>query len=362
MPSSPELRQDPFTRNWVVIAPERSRRPDSFRNEVRQQKAGARCPLCPGYETETPPEIWRLNDSAGNWRVRVVPNKFAAFVGDGEAQPEINRAGFVSMPSIGRHEVVIETPDHSADLPDLPVGGVRDVLEAYRARYRALLKTRPALILIFRNHGVGAGTSLAHPHSQIVAIPVVPLDSRRRIDVAIQHYEETGVNLYLDVLEHEMREGSRIVHMTQRFVAFQPFASIAPFETWIMPRFEGSAFGDASDADLNAFASILRTVLGGLRCALNDPDYNYVIVSVPPGDENRGYFVWHLRIVPRVTTPAGFELGSGMPVNPSWPEETAAILRQVIADDLGASATDERDDLAIRSGPRYCGHAGQLHS
>ena len=116
-------------------------------------------------------------------------------------------------------------------------------------------------------------------------------------------------------------------------MAFQPFASASPFETWIMPRFHQPSFGDVGDAALDEFAHVLRAVLGGLRRALDDPDYNYVIYSAPPGDEDREYFVWHLRIMPRLLTPAGFELGSGIPVNPSRPEETALMLRRSIEEE-----------------------------
>ena len=338
MPGSSELRQDPFTLNWVAVAPERGRRPDAFRGRGRRRPVEGTCPFCPGHEVETPAEVWRLDGATGGWRVRVVPNKFATFAGAGPAPRSVSAAGFVTMPGVGRHEVVIESPCHSADLAELDVDAVRDVLEAYRARYRALRAERPALVLIFRNHGPGAGTSLAHPHSQIVTMPVVPVEVRQRVDVAVRHFDDTGLNLYLDVLARELSDGQRIVRTGERFVAFQPFAAAAPFETWIMPRGQVPAFGDACDADLDELAPMLRAVLGGLRRALDDPDYNYVIASVPPGDEDREYFVWHLRIVPQLTTPAGFELGTGMRVNPSRPEETAAMLRRAMAADQDADA------------------------
>jgi UDPglucose--hexose-1-phosphate uridylyltransferase len=352
MTESPEIRQDPCTRNWVVIAPQRGHRPDAYQRETRDVRTATACPFCPGHESETPAEVWRLNDAAGDWRVRVVPNKFAAFAGNGRGPRAVSAAGFVAMPAVGRHEVVIETPHHAVDLASLPDDAVRDVLKAYRARYRALRQERPALILIFRNRGPSAGTSLAHPHSQIVAMPVVPIAARHRLDVAIQHDDDLGVNLYLDILEREQSDGSRIVLQGSRFLAFQPFASSAPFETWIMPRHPVPAFGDASDADLDELAEVLRTVLGGLNRALDDPDYNYVIQSVPPGDEDREYFVWHIRIVPRLTTQAGFELGTGMCVNPSCPEETAAELRAAIAGDRAAAGNGRSDEAGSRVADR----------
>lgn len=234
------------------------------------------------------------------------------------------------MPGYGAHEVVIEGPRHTGDLATVDLDLVRDVLDAYRTRYRVLRSAGAAVILVFRNHGPSAGTSLAHPHSQIVAAPVVPYQIRHRFEVAMQYFDDLGACLYRDILSRELADGRRIVFENDTFVAFQPFAAGVPFETWIMPRYHQASFGEISDEILDALAPALQTVLHGLRVALNDPDYNYVINSAPPGEENHEYFVWHLRIVPRLATPAGFELGSGMRINPSSPELTAATLRRAI--------------------------------
>ena len=336
MASQTELRQDPATRNWVVVAPDRSRRPDSFGEPRHRGMDESSCSFCPGREAETPDEVWRLNAEDGTWRVRVVPNKFPVLAGGGNRRRHTSPEGFVSMPGVGRHEVVIESCWHADDLANVSEEAVRRVLEAYRARYRALRDEGAAVIVIFRNHGPGAGTSLSHPHSQIVATPVVPIEIRHRFEVAMQHYDDLGTCLYVDIVERELLDGRRIILQSARFVAFQPFASATPFETWVMPRFHQSTFGDVGDAALDDLVSVLRAVLGGLRRALDDPDYNFVIYSAPPGDEDREYFVWHLRIVPRLLTPAGFELGSGIPVNPSSPEEAAMTLRRSTEDEVSA--------------------------
>lgn len=274
----------------------------------------------------------------GGWQVRVVPNRFPMFVPDGRPRRHVEGGGFVSLPAVVRHEVVIESPDHNADLARADVSAVRAVLEAYRARYVALRESGCAIVLIFRNHGAAAGTSLAHPHSQIVAAPVVPIQIRHRFEVAMQHYDDVGACLYTDILDRELRDGRRIVVQGSRFVAFQPFASVAPFETWIIPRSPQPSFGDASDADLDELAPVMRAVLGGLADVLDDPDYNAVFQSAPVNDEHREYFVWHLRIVPRLAVAAGFELGTGMPVSPALPEQTAATLRPRVLAELNASS------------------------
>ena len=334
MSSLTELRQDPATRNWVVIAPERSSRPDSFGLSRKSRLDESTCPFCPGREAETPAEVLLLNAEDGAWQVRVVPNKFPILAGGGSRRRHTSPQGFVSMPGVGRHEVVIESREHTDDLATASEVSTRRVLDAYRARYRSLREEAAAVIVIFRNHGPGAGTSLSHPHSQIVATPVVPIEIRHRFDVAMQHYDDVGTCLYVDMVERELLDGQRIVFQSERFVAFQPFASASPFETWIMSRFHQPSFGDVGDAALDELAHVLPAVLGGLRRVLDDPDYNYVIYSAPPGDEDREYFAWHLRIVPRLLTPAGFELGSGIPVNPSRPEETAIRFRHSIEDEI----------------------------
>jgi UDPglucose--hexose-1-phosphate uridylyltransferase len=327
-----ELRLDATIRNWVISAPERSKRPDAFRRQQSQRaEPSASCPFCAGREAETPPELFRLPDDRGGWRLRVVPNKFAALSGDGSRDQIANGLGFTSMPGSGAHEVVIESPRHDWDIATGSDGQVRDVLAAYRARHRALRDSPAAMVVIFRNHGAGAGTSLPHPHSQIVAAPVVPLLVRHRFDVAMQHHEDTGHCLYVEILHQELADGRRTVAQNEGFVAFQPFASASPFETWIMPRTHRASFADTIDEELAQLAPLLRDVLGGLRRLLDDPDYNYVIHSAPPGDEDKPYFLWHLQIVPRLTTPAGFELGSGISINPSSPEMTAASLRDAAA-------------------------------
>lgn len=325
-----ELRQDPSTRDWVVIAPERNMRPHPLRRADAHEETNAHCPFCPGHEFETPAELLRIDGPDGRWQVRVVPNRFPMLAPDGKPERTVSDVGLVSMPGVGHHEVIIESPDHKADLSRVHIADVRTVLGAYRSRYRVLRSQSKGVILVFRNHGGGAGTSIAHPHSQLVATPVVPIQIRHRFEVAMQHYDDLGTCLYLDIVDRELRDGRRVVLLSDQYIAFQPFASSTPYETWIMPRWNQASFGDCTDEALEALAPVLRQVLAGLRDLLGDPDYNAVLHSAPVGDEQREYFIWHVRIVPRLSTPAGFELGSGMAVNPACPEDTAAQLRAAI--------------------------------
>ncbi|HLC41215.1 MAG TPA: DUF4931 domain-containing protein [Methylomirabilota bacterium] len=205
------------------------------------------------------------------------------------------------------------------------------ILRAYQARYHALREdSRVKCIIIFKNHGERAGTSLEHPHSQLVATPVAPMQMRRKYEVAISHYDDTGRCLYCDLVEAEVEAKARLVQETDRFVVFHPFASRAPFEAWIAPKKHQPSFGQVSGEDLASLAPVLRETLFALAAILGDPDFNYIIHTAPIEDESKPYYLWHIQIVPRVTTIAGFELGSGIYITTMMPEESAAILRQAV--------------------------------
>ena len=234
------------------------------------------------------------------------------------------------MEGVGVHEVIIETPKHNQTIALMPEEGVLDVLKAYKRRYQSL-RQEPwgKLILIFKNHGESAGTSLEHPHSQLVATHVVPKDIRQKYEVATAYFDDTGKCIYCDLVEEEIELKERIVLETDRFVAFHPFASRFPFETWIAPKRHQPAFSNIPDEDLKELAQVLKSTLSGLFIALENPDYNYVIHSVPVEDEQKSYYLWHIQIIPRLTKIAGFELGSGMSINTALPEETAKFIREV---------------------------------
>jgi UDPglucose--hexose-1-phosphate uridylyltransferase len=203
-------------------------------------------------------------------------------------------------------------------------------LLAYRERYLALREDpRFKLIIIFKNHGRGAGTSLEHPHSQLVATPIVPLNIRHRFEKAASHFDDNGTCVYCDLIREGLRVPTRLLQETERFVAFHPFASRAPFETWILPKEHHASFGSISMRDAKEFAGVLKTTLLQLYRGLNNPDYNYIIHTAPTKDEHEEYFHWHLQILPRLVTPAGFELGTGIFINTALPEQTAEFIRNL---------------------------------
>jgi UDPglucose--hexose-1-phosphate uridylyltransferase len=184
------------------------------------------------------------------------------------------------------------------------------------------------LIIIFKNHGEAAGTSLEHTHSQIVGTAVVPSNIRKKLEEAARYYDDHGRCVYCDSIQEELYFKKRIVMDTEKFVVVQPFASRVPFETWIIPKEHQASFGSISVEDSKRFAKVLKETLFMLYSKLNDPSYNFVIHTSPIKDEQEDYYHWHLQIIPRLTTTAGFEMGSGIYINVSFPEETAQFLRE----------------------------------
>ncbi len=329
-----ELRQDPITKDWVIIATDRARRPHEFRSRERCPEVSSPakvCPFCPGNEGMTPCEVaaYRSGSKDGpGWWVRVVPNRFPALTPeatDGRSDDPF----FRFMPGVGRHEVIIETPEHNVPFPLLLDHQAEEVVLMYRDRYVALCTDRAIkAVILFKNKGEAAGTSLEHPHAQIVGTPVVPEHIRDKYAVATRYYDDTGRCIYCDLVERERKAKLRTVFESDEFVAFHPFASRSPFETWIAPKQHASSFGRISVESAKRFAFALKAVIGKLYRRLNDPDYNIVFHSAPIGDENTPYFLWHVRIIPRLTTVAGFEIGSGMYISTALPEETAAYLNE----------------------------------
>lgn len=328
----PTLRQDPTTAEWVIIAPHRAARPRVVGGVQRPQEPELEpdCPFCPGHEDRTPPEITRT-ELNGSWDQRVFPNLYPALEGNGSTE----RAGDAllrEMPGVGAHEVIVESPRHDERLDDMETERLARALGVWRDRYAALRELPwVKAVIVFRNFGPRAGTSLPHPHSQILATPVFAPDSLRRYSVASRYYDDTGHCVYDDLRESELEAKKRIILDDEGFVALAPFASRNPYETWILPRRHRSSFGEVPDEELESLAFALSGVLRALRTGAGDPDYNLIVQSAPAHEEGKPFFLWHLQLFPRTTTPAGFELGSGMSINPMAPEQAAMTLREAVA-------------------------------
>lgn len=264
---------DISTHRWVVIAPKRKERP---KGEGQKQGEKILCPFCPGNEYLTPPEIYRWGKNYPTdkeWLVRVVPNKY---------------------PITDIHEVVIHSPDHLRDIADLPFEQVEILFKVYRERYRTL--SSHGQVLIFNNKGPKSGESLIHPHSQIVVIP-------RQIK--------------LDVLEREPI--NNVVFENDFFVTYCPDFSQWQYEVWITPK-NGKErnFGGINDEEVKHLAKITQEIIQKLTNKFPNLSYNFYIY---PGNN------WYLRIIPRLSERAGFELGTGLSVNSVDPQEAAEELK-----------------------------------
>jgi UDPglucose--hexose-1-phosphate uridylyltransferase len=328
----PELRQNMLTHEWVVIATERAKRPEDFQKQAIEKPPlpafSPTCPFCPGNEGQTPPSSFVI-ERDGRWQVRVVPNKFAALQPDVPFKTEPH-GRFLKAPGYGVAEVIIETPRHDATLATLEAGDIEDVVKAYKSRYlSAAGAERICMINLFRNHGVRAGTSLEHPHSQLIATPIMPPHVRNPIEQAVRYFDCHGQCIYCDMLAEEMRVGERIIAETEFFVAYAPYASRTPFEIRIMPKNHQASFGDIGVREAADFAATLRRILAKVHKGLANPDYNFIIRSATVGDENDKYFHWYMLIIPKLTTPAGFEIGTGIYINVTYPEKCAEFLRRL---------------------------------
>ncbi|HXX58411.1 MAG TPA: galactose-1-phosphate uridylyltransferase [Thermodesulfovibrionales bacterium] len=328
----PELRKDPISGRWVIIAVERGKRPTDFTSPPVQRRKGGFCPFDPGNEYTTPPEIMAFRPSSAQpngpgWTLRVMPNKFPAL----QIYGNLDRAGegmFDKMNGVGAHEVIIETPDHQLSLSTMSPKAVEDVLWAYYLRLTDLKKdVRFKYVLIFKNEGDAAGASLEHSHSQLIAVPIVPKIVKEEIDAARNYFEYKERCIFCDVINQEIGSGKRVIYENSGYIAIAPFAPRAPFETWILPKRHESVFSPA-DKSFFALAGALQTVLKQFDRILDTPPYNFIIHTAPFTDEANEYYHWHIELIPKLTKIAGFEWGSGFYINPTLPEEAAKFMRE----------------------------------
>ena len=330
-----EFRRDPVVGRWVIIAGDRSLRPRDVSAPPPTLPAGPElCPFCPGHERFTPPEVLAFRPAGGaangaGWTTRVVPNKFPAL----QVEGDLDRRGegiYDHMHGVGAHEVIIESPDHSKELSELSAEEIERVLLAFRERMRDLRNDlRLRYILVFKNHGAGAGASLEHGHAQLIATPIIPMVVQEELDGALKHFRSKERCVYCDMLAQERREGKRLVREEEGYVAIAPFAPRFPFETWILPTRHQASYDEVEPSSLGALARLLKETLRRLRRALGDPDYNFLIHTAPCREAPLEHYHWHLEIFPRLAHVAGFEWGTGFYINTTPPEESAKFLREM---------------------------------
>ncbi|HYO83612.1 MAG TPA: galactose-1-phosphate uridylyltransferase [Bryobacteraceae bacterium] len=329
----PELRKDPVTGRWVIIATDQARRPSDFARNTVEIKGQRFCPYCPGNELRTPPEVlaFRTRGAANEpgWTTRVIPAKFPVLRVEGT----LSRRGeglYDKMTGIGAHELIIESPEHGHTLASAPLKRVEDLFWAWRDRVADLRRDiRLAHILLFKNHGEAAGAVLEHSHSQLIALPVVPKRVAEEIAGSKRYFEFRERCAYCDIVAQELDSGARVIQETDLFLAICPWAPRFPFETWILPKQHASHAELMSHSEIPDLASVLQNVVRKLDITLERPSWNLVLHSAPLQDSALPFYHWHVELIPKLTRVAGFEWGSGFYTNPTPPEEAARFLRDV---------------------------------
>ena len=324
-----EFRQNPITKQWVLIAPARGKRPDQYKTYSVMHgipEVDSACVFCPGNE-DLNPEVLKIPNGK-DWEVRIIPNKFASLE---QTKVYRHKDFYISHSGNGNHEVII-TRKHNEPVALQSIHTVELTLRTFVERMEELAK-QPGLqyVQIFHNHGRDAGASIIHPHYQIIATPIVPPHVHSEI-LGCQHYfQNNGTDVYGDIIKEELLVKDRIVYESEHFVVLSAYASRSPFETWIVPKRQSARFEEITAEELKHLSFVLKVTLGQLYTKLSDPPLNFYIHTMPIKKGAATYdersYRWHLTIFPRITIWAGFEYATGIPVNPVPPEIAVKFLR-----------------------------------
>ncbi len=326
-----EFRRDPVIGRWVIISTERGLRPNDF-HSAALPRSDALCPFCPGREHLTTPEIYAIRHpgtapNTPGWQLRVIPNKFPALQIEGHLRQRADGI-YDKMNGVGAHEVIVESPEHFQTMPEFSENQLREVLLAYRSRILDLHNDpRFRYVMIFKNHGLAAGASLSHPHSQLIATPIVPKRVSEELKGSEAYFRYKDRCVFCDIINQDNDDRTRIIDDNESFLAIAPYAPRCPFETWILPRIHRPFFEQTADNELLLLARILLSVLKRLNVVLENPPYNILIHNSPFDYKHPESYHWHIEIMPRSTWIAGFEWGTGFYINPTPPEEAAEFLR-----------------------------------
>ena len=321
-----QLRLNPLTGRWVTVAVDRDNRPGDLTSRQLPVEADPSlpCPFCRGHEEATPPAL-ETYDRQGEWVVRVVPNRYPAFEGDEPLKVHNLGPVFTQAAASGIHEVLVFSPDHDASWADLDdaqaavtMAAIRDRMEDHASRPQI----RYTQVIV--NHGREAGASLEHPHGQLLGIPFVPGEIAEE-EAGFRRFE--GSCLLCTTLEAEEAAGHRVVYADERVVVVCPYWSGTPYEMLVLPRVHQVHVTDAAPPDVAAVGRSIRTALARLRGCLGSVSYNLVFHTAP--HRHAGPFHWHVHVLPRVTSVAGFEQGTGVMIDIVAPELAAKHLTVV---------------------------------
>jgi UDPglucose--hexose-1-phosphate uridylyltransferase len=318
-----QLRLDPLTGRWVVIAGERSQRPGDFlpRRLPVEDDTGRPCPFCPGHE-DAATSLLETYGPGGAWQVRVVSNLYPAFSGNDPMVVTHLGPVYTQAPASGIHEVLVLAPEHHASWADLSESHAALVMEALRDRMAAHAAAGMRYSQAVVNSGREAGASIEHPHGQLLSMPFIPGEAANEL-AGFARFQ--GNCLLCTVLEAEEEAQHRLVFADDRVSMISPFWGGTPYELLIVPRQHELHLDRADPANLAAVGRAVRQALAGLRARLGDVAYNIMFHTAP--FRPSGDFHWHVHLMPKISTRGGFEMGSGVLINVVPPERAAEELR-----------------------------------
>lgn len=323
----PQLRQNIVTGDWVVIAPERSKRPSDFiAAETLRHDSKINCPFCPTGHSYADERLKNYeNDS-----VYVFPNKFPAFLEDKNScstrAHRLEGDFYNARPSTGGHDV-IAIKDHDHNLYEFTHKTWADLFSMAKKRYAYWRKDCNAeYSMLIYNQGVKAGASISHPHAQIMASNIIPNNISKEIAGSERYFENNGSCVFCDLVAHEQAQKIRIIEENNDFVAFTFYAARFPFEVWVMPKSHLAHFEDEKESIIAPLAEIMEKVVAKLGKTLEHPALNFFMHDLPTTIDRADYFHWHIEIAPRVSLYGGYELGSGTIIDIISPEDAAEYL------------------------------------
>lgn len=323
-----ELRQDLVTGDWVLIATSRAKRPDQFKG-VPEKTGHHFDPFEDPEGSGQFHDVLLYRHGEDEWSTRVFPNKFPA-LSRGKKQKNLSVGPYTAQTGVGYHELIV-TRDPEKSFAHMETWRVAEVFDAYQERYIALMnKKSVTYIQIFHNHGKASGASQAHPHSQLMAIPVLDPDMTKVLIGAERYYKTHKKNVFQTILDFEISEDERVIFENEHFVAFCPFASKAAFQITILPKRNNPYFERITQEEKYAVAEALQMVLLALYEGLNNPAYNFYIRTSPCEGRLYPHFRWHIDIIPRTAIWGGFELSAGMEVSTLEPEKAAKFLKTIL--------------------------------
>ena len=322
-----EFRKDLVSGDWVLISPKRFNRPDQFKEKVKRKiapKAG--CPFDNPQKTgNNQPFI--VYPDLKNWEIQVVQNKFPAVVHkENICASEFKRGPFPVVDGVGHHDIVI-TKDHYKNFAHLSKKEALQVFKVFKERYEVLSADKCLqYIFIFHNWGPKGGASIFHPHYQIISLPIIPPDVSRSLTGSLRYFKENKKCVHCEMIKYEVKEKKRIVYENKDVEVCVPFVAREPFELRIFPKKHLPYFEKTSDHIMGHIVDALQNVLLKLEKKLGDPDYNFFIHTAPVKG-NHDHYHWHIEILPKFSTSAGVELGTGIEITTVDPEMAAKLLR-----------------------------------